>query len=357
MKKMSLLLKIPLILVALAALYVIGVIIFATLTDWKPEEKITIETTGKGNKNNITDSVFTIYNWNIGYCGLGAECNFFYDGGDMVRPKKDFVDKYFKGVSETVRTWKDADFIFLQEVDVDSKRSYGLKQAEKFSEQMNQVGFNASLAYNYKVKYVPKPYTEPMGRVNSGIITFSKFDPTENTRHQFSSKFPWPVRLFMLDRCMLLQRYPLQNGKELVVINHHLSAYDNTGELKAAEMNYMKTVLLEEYKKGNYIVVGGDWNQCPPDYDPYTKMTKAEAAYEQSNIPKDWMPATWTFAYDSTVTTNRKVKTAYEPGKTYTTVIDFFLVSPNIKVETIKGIDLQFKNSDHQPVMLQFKLR
>lgn len=273
----------------------------------------------------------------------------------MVRPKQTMVDKYFSGILNKVEEWKDADFIFLQEVDINSKRSYQLAESQLLNEKL--ITFFSSIAINYQVNYIPIPITKPMGKVKSGIITYGKMKPTENVRFQFPSKFPWPKNLFMLDRCMLFQRYPLANKKELIIINHHLSAYDNTGTLKAAEMDYLKKLVLKEYEKGNYVVVGGDWNQCPPDFDPYTKMSKEEADYDQSNIAKDFMPSDWTWAYDKSVNTNRKLVTEYKPNITFTTIIDFYLLSPNIEVKTIEGIELGFENSDHQPVKLVFSLK
>ncbi|NJM15622.1 MAG: hypothetical protein HC896_09855 [Bacteroidales bacterium] len=71
----------------------------------------------------------------------------------------------------------------------------------------------------------------------------------------------------MLDRCFLLQRFGLSNGKQLVVINTHNSAYDD-GTLRNLQMNYLKTILKNEQASGNYIIVGGDWNQCPPGFIP-----------------------------------------------------------------------------------------
>jgi endonuclease/exonuclease/phosphatase family metal-dependent hydrolase len=38
-------------------------------------------------------------------------------------------------------------------------------------------------------------------------------------------------------------------------------------------------------------------------------------------------------------------------------VIDYFFVSPNIEVEEVKGIDAQFKYSDHNPVRMKIRLK
>ena len=52
-------------------------LIFATLTDYKPDAKETIAIT----KATLPDSVPTghlkLYTWNIGYCGLGSKMDFF----------------------------------------------------------------------------------------------------------------------------------------------------------------------------------------------------------------------------------------------------------------------------------------
>ena len=198
-----------------------------------------------------------------------------------------------------------------------------------------------------------------MGRVTAGLCTFSKYQPVEATRYQYPGAFPYPKNVYMLDRCMLVERYKMANGKDLLVINTHNSAFDNTGELKAAEMAYMKKYMLDEYEKGNYVIAGGDWNQNPPgfDYKTFIKGKDIDAPYEQTMVKADFMPADWKWAYDATTPSNRNVVYAYDPKKTYTTLIDFFLLSPNVELMEVKGLDVQFAYSDHQPVQMKAKLK
>ena len=68
-------------------------------------------------------------------------------------------------------------------------------------------------------------------------------------------------------------------------------------------------------------------------------------------------PADWQWVYDPTVPTNRKVRTPYVAGKSFITLIDFFLISPNVRARTVKGLDQQFRFSDHQPVWMEVELR
>ena len=84
----------------------------------------------------------------------------------------------------------------------------------------------------------------------------------------------------MLDRCFMVNRYPLENGKELLVINTHNEAFD-PGEIRKAQMAYLKEFLLSEYAKGNYIIAGGDWNMSPPDFKP--EFTRKQSKYRSDD--------------------------------------------------------------------------
>ena len=39
------------------------------------------------------------------------------------------------------------------------------------------------------------------------------------------------------------------------------------------------------------------------------------------------------------------------------TILDFFLLSPNVSVEEVRQLDVDFANSDHNPVFLKVKLK
>ncbi|MDB5226525.1 MAG: endonuclease/exonuclease/phosphatase family protein, partial [Bacteroidota bacterium] len=183
--------------------------------------------------------------------------------------------------------------------------------------------------------------------------SFYKYsDAGTPVKYAFPSNFSWPKGLFFLDRCFMKIRFDLKNGKQLVVINTHNSAYDG-GELKKKEMAYFKKFLEEEYEKGNYVIVGGDWNQIPPGYKPL----KENSGYEEMHVPANFAGEGWTFAFDGNTPSNRKVDKAYEPGKTYTTVIDFYLLSPNVELIEVKGLPNGFEYSDHQPVRMVCRLK
>ena len=317
--------------------YVGGNLIYGTLTDFKPpkEEQLEIDAVNAQRP----DSIIQILNWNIGYCGLGEESDFFYDGGSTVRMDRSTVQKNLNGVMNTLKYYDEVDIILLQEVDTLSKRSWRLNEYTDIGQILPE--HNSSFTLNYNVKFVPIPFLEPMGKVMGGLATFNRFTVTNSTRHQFPSSYAWPNSIYFLDRCFMVQRMPY-NDVELVVINTHNSAYDD-GSLKKAEMDFLKEFLKAEELKGNYIIVGGDWNQHAPGAG-------------DRQVPNDYIEG-WNWVYDTLFPTNRNLEKAYVAGETKTQVIDFFLCSPNIEPQEVNVINLDFKFSDHQPVLLTAKLK
>lgn len=356
MKNISrLILRIFLGLILLAVLYVGVNIGYATITDFQPPPKETLEVMNPQDKT-PDKQTFSFMIWNIGYAGLGAESDFFYDGGTMVRPSYDQCDKYLSGIRHIVQAAGNTDFVMLQEVDIDSRRSYHFNELRAIASR--QAYHSYTYAPNYNVDWVPMPLETPwdvLGRVRAGLATYSKYKVASAERYQYPGKYPWPKRVFMLDRCFLVERVALNSGKELVVINTHNSAYDG-GTLKKEEMKMLKEFVLAEYDKGNYVIVGGDWNQNPPGFDNNT-FAKAGDTYDQSQVPEDYLPEGWQFVYDPKTPTNRKLAKAYDPDKTFTTIIDFYLLSPNIEPLKVHTGDLGFQFSDHQPVYLDVQLK
>lgn len=338
-------------LVILCVLYVVGMIVYAQITYWQPQEVIEVER--NDNAPILSDTNFTLISWNIGYCGLGEESDFFYDGGKMVRQTEPMVQKNLEGVENTL-IHNNAHFVLLQEVDINSRRSYHKKENEQIQDAVKKS--NTSFGQNYNVKFVPIPFTNPMGKVESGLLTLSNFEPKSSERIQFPGSFSFPNKLFFLKRCFLVNKYALANGKELVIINTHNSAYDKGGMLKKQEMAYLKNYLVNEYEKGNYVLVGGDWNQCPPDFKWDSFAKTPETDYEQMNIAPDFMPNGWHWIYDPSTATNRKLKEAFDANATFTTIIDFYLISPNITANQVKTVDTKFKFSDHQAVTINISL-
>lgn len=329
-------------------------LLLATLADYSPGDPEKAEMKGDAFDIQISDSVFSILTWNIGYFGLGKDCDFFFDGGRMTRPSRaDYLQYSGKALEYLMKT-EGIDFYFFQEVDLKSRRSYFDDQVFRLRQTFPKT--ESAVALNYLVRFVPVPFRNPMGRVKSGLVSFSAFHTLENTRNPFPGGYSWPVRLFQLDRCFLLTRLALPGGKELVLINTHNEAFDN-GSQRKQQIAVLKDLMLAEYKKGNYVITGGDWNMNPVGFISGT-FTSGDA-WKSIDPPfeKDFFPPDWNWVYDPEIPSNREVDEIYTRGKTPTTIIDFFVVSPNISIEKINTQDLGFEWSDHQPVRMEFKIR
>jgi len=343
-----------LISVTLIILYFSTIIVHAILTDYQPNEITSLEIAGKAGKNNVSDSTFTFLSWNIGFAGMGAEMDFFYDGGENVHPSDRLLKKYTSGILNFIQSADTVDFILLQEVDRNSTRSNYQDQISSIQQLMPD--YSTSFAINYKVEYVPLPFFNPVGKVEMGQLNLSKYQPVKSLRRSFYSAYSWPKNLFMLDRCFIVSYFHLANTKKLVLINTHNSAYDTGGKLRYQEMPVIRDFMLAEYKMGNYVIAGGDWNQNPPQYN-LSEMNSGYHPVKRETLDSFLFPDDWEIAYNPQLPTNREIDAPFSKEKTGVTIIDYYIVSPNVKIEKVKTVSNEFKFSDHEPVYLKIRIK
>jgi len=313
-----------------------------------------LEVTGAQSERKVRQGeTISVLTMNVGYGGLGADQDFFMDGGAMTRPgSKEIVEENIRGVLSGLNL-RDADIYLLQEVDRDSYRSYWVDQGELFR---RGLGYNMAFAYNYNCEFVPFPWP-PLGKVKSGLATYTAFDVIEATRESLPVPFAWPVRAANLKRCLLVERIPVEGTeKELVVINLHLEAYDD-GEGKIAQTKQLMQLLKAEYAKGNYVIAGGDFNQVfEHAKDAYPLLD--DGYWQPGQLLDSELPSGFRYAFDASVPTCRLLNEPYSGVRSQTQlyVIDGFIVSGNLHISLVETVDLNFAHSDHHPVYLQVRL-
>ena len=64
----------------------------------------------------------------------------------------------------------------------------------------------------------------------------------------------------------------------------------------------------------------------------------------------------YSFAAALNAPTCRSTDMPYEKGVNYTVVIDGFIVSDNVRVDSVKNVDTGFEFSDHNPATMNFTL-
>lgn len=342
------------ILIILLVLVALVVIFFGVLTivEYKPDDVETMELYNRDDTKTLSigDDVDVI-TWNIGYCGLSKTADFFMDGGTSVRSQDaESVSNNLDSIGNTLLEL-DPDMIYLQEVDKNCTRTYGIDEVYMLETKLDSYG--ATFAKNFDVLYIPYPIP-PMGHMEAGILTLSKYELADATRIQLPCPFSWPVRLGNLKRCLLVSRVDIEGSdKQFVFVNLHLEAYDD-GEGKAAQTAMLADFIQEEYEKGNYVVAGGDFNQTFSNVDTSAYPLQSENLWMCGTLNVDDFSDNWQFVMDNSTPTCRSLDRPYdETDDTFQYyMIDGFIVSDNLTINSIETLDKGFENTDHNPVEL-----
>lgn len=354
-------LAILLVLLAAVAAYVI----YMQIQYYRIDDFMEIATENPKQEMVQEGTAYRIMTYNIGFGAYSDDYSFFMDTGEMKDGTRT-AGKHARALSkeaelantegslELLKT-QNADFIFTQEVDEKATRSYGVNQREILTEGL--TGYSAVFASNFHSAYLLYPFNEPHGAVQAGMLTFSKYQISENVRRQFPVSDAFITKFTDLDRCFLVSRLPVEGKKELVLIQVHLSAYDKGGTIRAKQLELLNQVLAEEREKGNYVIAGGDFNHDIAD--------SIEAFPSEQKIPEwvyqlqeDDLAEGYRFVKAENaeeVPTCRGADIPYEKGVTYTVIVDGFIVSDNIEASA-ENIDAEFQYSDHNPVVMTFVL-
>ena len=347
-------------------------LLWLNANEYTPEDRETVGLSRTLNTAPVRGQPIELYSWNIGYASLDASQDFFMDGGKGVRPGTDRNVEENVWAIQAFLASAAADIVFLQEVDSASKRSYGFNQAAYFAETWKG---SAAYALNYKCPFVPVPFPQSIGKVESGILILNSYGSGPAERISLPGAFPWPERLAQLKRCLLVERVPVQaasgpNGGaasgpadggeaagELVLVNFHLEAYDEGGTGRAAQTRALAEFLAAEYEKGNYCVAGGDFNQVFPAYEGLFPVENGEF-FNPGVVDGSLFGEDWTLAMDPSTPSCRSLDRPYAgPEGHQFYLIDGFILSPNVEMVSVQTQDLGFRNSDHNPVKLTFSLK
>lgn len=350
-------LKVIIGILLVVVILVVGMFTVLTITEYKPDDITQLTVNGSSSKELSLDGTLslTILTWNIGYSGLGSSADFFMDGGKGVRTQtKAQVEENLAAFVDEINT-EEPDVVFLQEVDHNSMRSYFIDGVSYISESLES--YQNVFANNLKVLFIPYPIP-PIGKVDSGILTLSRFEIEDANRIQLPCPFKWPVRVGNLKRCLLASYIPIEGSdSKLVLVNLHLEAYDS-GEGKIEQTKVLTAFLEEEYAKGNYVIAGGDFNQTFSNIDTSMYPLQSEDLWQCGLLDVTNFTDGWNFLMDTTYPTCRSLDRPYDADdenfQYY--VIDGYIVSPNVNVESIETLSLGFENTDHNPVKLTVNL-
>ena len=275
------------------------------------------------------DSIFSIVTYNIGYLS-GMTNNLAVES-----PKELFDKNLAKVISETKKT--NPDIMAFQEIDFYASRSYHVNQQEEIS----KIGFNyGAETINWDEHYLPFPYWPirmHYGKVISGQSVVSKYPLKDHKRIVLErvANEPFYRGVFYLERLAQVVKVVL-NGKEVVLINIHLEAFDKETRVKQFE-EVVK--IFNRYKNIYPTILLGDFNSSARD--------------ENAIIQKIFnMPNVGNAAFDvANIANTFNSKDPYER-------IDYIFYT-NKTIEYVSGKVLnEFEQaSDHLPILMKFKLK
>ncbi len=358
MKKILKTMGIVLAVLFLAAGIYIGYMMIAY---YRLPDKLTLEVKKSGSDGDFAQEFqvkqgeeYLIMTYNIGFGAYTEDFSFFMDGGKSSWAEdKDSVLASVSAMADLI-TEADPDFIFLQEVDRDGTRTYHVDELEVLNRFLK--GYYYDFAQNYDSPFLFFPPWQPHGTNVAGLVTYSRGEITDTIRRSFPISESFSKFLDM-DRCYSISRIPVENGKYLCLYNVHLSAYGSNDEIREGQLSMLFDDMQADYRKGNYVICGGDYNHN-------VKETEIENVPEWAfPFPREDIPDGFHMAIDDAGTPEdiahdscRSADEPYEEGQTFTITLDGFIVSDNVAVKEYRNMDCGYKYSDHDPVVMRFEL-
>ncbi len=355
-------------LILIFIIILVTYILFIDLSFYRIDDKTDLSADITNNSSEILqkNTEYTVITSNIGFGAYSKEFSFFMDKG-MLEEGREISGQSSKALSKekVIENTKkeidllktnNTDFILLQEVDIDSTRSYYVNEYKMIVDALDS--YASIFDMNLHSPYFLYPILDPYGSAKSGLVSFSKYKINSAVHRKLYISEGHVERQIDLDRCLTVLRIPVKDSNELVLINLHLSAYDEGGKSREKQMQFLNQIMEEEYNNGNYIILGGDFNHILS-----TTYQKLEAKQERPKwlcvFPIEDLNEHFRIVHADNVDETATCRTGFLPykeGINYRSRIDGFIVSDNIEARS-EIIDEDFEYSDHNPVVLKFKLK
>ena len=354
-------LRIILILLLIFVLVVAAYFAYVFLTYDRIEDGQILEVNGNASPGSVDADpsiVYDLTSWNIGFAAYTDQFSFFMDGGLYSRAfSKEATLDNMNAIMDELQGFE-SDFYLIQEVDFNSTRSYHVDEVAMLEEKFGG-NFDYTYGVNYDSAYLFYPVTCPIGSSHSGLLTLSSYDIDSSVRRSLPIQTSF-AKFLDLDRAYTVNRIPTNDGKELVLIDLHLSAYTTDKTIVSQQLAMLTDTMREEYAKGNYVIAGGDFNMDLLQDSPSIFGVSGKDYSWAQPLPLELIPygITVVAPYDEAnpVPSCRNADSPWDPKTNFQITIDGFLTTDNVIVESVNVVDTQFAYSDHNPVHLRFSL-
>jgi endonuclease/exonuclease/phosphatase family metal-dependent hydrolase len=297
-----------------------------------------------------------ILTYNVQYLA-GTKYSFFYDGGpDTVASESD-VNSTMKEVAEFINA-VDADFVLLQEVDVNAKRSGYVDQIGGLRIHLSSRYPAFVSSYYWWSRFVP--HLKVWGPVGMKMLVLSKYELGKAYRHSLAQTPGNPLnRDFNIKRAFLEVMVPLRGGTGLILINTHLEAFTEGTDVLQLQVEQISQHLKALDARDIPWILGGDFNALPPgqfeclpmfDRGSHSDRAELQELFKEYQGVPSVDDATGASSRDFFTFTARDGNSR-RPIRT----LDYLFVSPLFRIsEYFVEQDVALKLSDHLPVIAEF---
>ena len=331
----------------LLCLLVVATVIVFLANRWKSPRFGSIALVGTAEPRAAGDSL-RIVTWNVGYGSLGAGADFVADGGTSIRAlDRRSIVTAAHAVGKTL-AHLDTDLVLLQEMAGAGFATRGVDVTAGVLRPLN--GYRTASWEDFATTLLPPPL-----RISHGMMTLARVAAPQCTAHPLPQEPGFRLGMLKKHYGALVTRIPLADGREWTIMNIHLSAFDDGGAVRARQVAAVLKMAQAEYRRGAHVVVGGDWNmRLTATSFPHETETKYLSWIH--DFPRETVPEGWAFGLDPSVPSVRTLHRPYEAGVNYVTIVDGFLVSPNVAIERVETTDLGFRHTDHHPVLASLRM-
>lgn len=298
----------------------------------------------------ISKDELEIITWNLGYGGLGKDSNFVFDGGKDWLPKsKVVVEQNVSGIIDFLKSTT-PDLLLFQEIAKPSFMNHRVNVLDSVVAALPKYQ-HIYISY-FQTRLIPASLS-----INSGLAVFATSGLVSSSESRLLPLEPRRMLAFRQHYHLVVNHVSTTiKDKEWIIINLHLATFDSNAEVRAKQLQQIREIrsfAIEQYQRGNFVVIGGDWNLRLAKTDfPHT--TKDKYLFWIHDLPDDAFPPDWKIVADSSVPSVRTLHKEYVLNENYVTVIDGFITSPNVENMLVEAKDLGFANSDHNPVRARF---
>lgn len=313
----------------LLVVIVLGIFVFWASSPTLNKNNYKKEIVNKEYIQSVSDSVFSIVTYNIGYLSGMTNNRAVERSISFVKENEKKVLSHLKNINP--------DIIAFQEIDYNSDRSYNTNQQNKIAEYL-KYPFIAQ-AVNWDKHYVPFPYfpfSRHFKKVVSGQSILSRFPLKNHQRTELKRvKSPFWRDVFYIDRLLQTVIVTISNI-EVVVMNVHLEAFDAFTRSIQTDFIVKK---FKEYAQKYPVILLGDFNS-----DPAYKNASIFKLLNLKNVGcADF--------------TKEKYPFTFETGNPFERLDYIFYTEKSI--HNLKArVLLEFGEiSDHFPVLMKFSLK